>query len=163
MNNSDKFESILGLGFELNKLAPGSILAGGAVRDYDNNKPIKDYDFFIPAVHLPHVLKAVPCIQIGHSYYGEFQVFNVKGAEEIIQFIFTKEDPEWVVENTFDLGICYIYIDFSTGDVVRLKEYENDINSKTITLFRKKQRPGTDHLERVSRKYKDFSSLVVLS
>lgn len=128
---------------------PEAFIGGGALRDLDNGKPIKDVDVFLRAAAfhelsnlLPHLLIA-DCADNREEYEEHFD--EVQGIYEgrandtdppfNIVVCDGPEDPFLFLMhhlNRFDLGICRIGWD---GRLIRyLREYRSDKEARTITV-----------------------------
>lgn len=149
-----------------------AILAGGAVRDYLNDKPISDYDIFIQGGRdQENVLKRL-CAKYGltHSKPSEYSkkfksvTVNFADIDKPVQLIFldSSMDPKRYVQNTFDYGICMCYFDLEKVHV--FDEYKRDVDNKTITLYA--DRANTpflvcNHFKKIQTKYPDFEGRIV--
>lgn len=147
------------------------ILAGGAPRDIDNGRDVKDYDFYVPITVFKTIIKAAAATILGvpTSYEdkdGEY-AFEVMNVGDNVQVILV-EDPVAEVDN-FDINLCKIYIDFKKGELVRTQEYLDDVEGQYITCamkyapptrkifmdnpFYKEMAGHENHLKRVKDKY----------
>ena len=175
---------IVRLGAELQKLSnlhaggKAVLLAGGAPRDIEHGKPVKDYDFFVP--------NSVYWSYINNIAYGLFGThikrtiadasgkypFEVRNIGDNIQIISVEDTIEEV--RNFDIGLCMIAIDFKDGCVRREPEYIKDKKNKTLTNYVGRDIPGTyapthritydvreftrhkEHLDRLLLKYEGY-------
>lgn len=126
---------------------PGSLIAGGALRDLDNGRPVKDIDVFAPNCNsfddLYH--RATHCLPEEHFATTEFHsyedwctrevvgVLNVESPFGPYQLIGLSTGPETIIPR-LDFGICQIGYDGL--EVVRSVAYEADKARKTFTLTR---------------------------
>ena len=175
---------IVRLGVELQKLSGyyannmPVLLAGGAPRDIEHGKPVKDYDFFVPRKlywstinALSRELFGTNTRQMVDAVTGEYP-FEVRNIGDIIQIISVEDTIEEV--RKFDIGLCMIAIDFKDGCVRREPEYIKDKKNKTLTNYVGRDIPGTyapthritydkweftrhkDHMKRLLLKYEGY-------
>lgn len=142
------------------------ILAGGAVRDWYLDKPIRDYDFFI---------KGDPekCgytkekLGDDEEYYENnshiLSVYNIPFAGRKVQFIFVDCPPREIID-TFDYNICKCYYSPKNERFVFTNKFKHDVENKTLTLNTispatfgagKKQK-FHGRLERMRAKFSDY-------
>ena len=138
-----------------------SIIAGGAARDEYLNKPVKDYDFYIPSTaykDVCNILKGIDASVPENSYPGEVisEVLNISYEGIPCQLIFSDlenaDDFPQRVLNTFDYGICKIYYEGSSI-LVDSEEFNKDAKSKTMTLYR------LDHISHLPKAITRFNYL----
>lgn len=145
-------------------------LAGGALRDLDNGRPIKDVDIFVP--HLgdndaasENLIRAKikgqsSIMEVAHDAFSASQV----GKPGISHFHFqycgwkfeisqkTDSFDYATLLDSFDLGICMISLDQSNA-IYRAPEYNSDVSNKEITIVRKTGGREVEHAERLRKKY----------
>ena len=136
---------------------PSAVIAGGAIRDWEHERGIKDVDVFVPAIALSEIERLFPDaikIELGDS--------SIFGADIPYHYTFTRYG--WLFEVTFkddldtlldqmDIGLCLVKFD---GELItRATEYRKDSARKTLTLIR---RTGGEeaHLDKIALKYPDF-------
>ncbi len=144
-------------------------LAGGALRDLDNGRQIKDVDIFVPFIGNDIARKTLQQMladfidhklcELEHNTHNVSQV----GTEGISHFQF--EQDGWLFEisqitkafdsktllDSFDIGLCMISL---VGNAVyRRPEYQNDIVNKTITVIQETGGGEQIHAERIQKKY----------
>ena len=136
-----------------------SIVAGGAIRDWDNNKDIKDIDIFIqrPKI-IPSLfsefsfVKEKTTTSALYNTRGITDVYEVQGPHCPVDLIFVKDYPRLIVKE-FDLNFCRIYYDPSKDEVVKTVNYVRDKVDRALS--------GThynpDHVKRLLKKYPDFT------
>lgn len=151
------------------------VIAGGAIRDTLNNKPIKDFDIYITGVKFVEARQPIITVPVSNitlhiaadNYYpdDDFVVYNVDNSD--IRVIVTRLTVEELMDD-FDINICKCYYETGKG-IVTNKEYEEGIAHKTIQQsIELKLQPVLsasvpkydDHLKRVAAKYPDFKSFV---
>lgn len=147
-----------------------AVLAGGALRDLDNGRPIKDVDIFVPFLGDNDTASEYLCrarlpsqttiMEVEHSTHNASQV----GQKGISHFIF--EYCGWKFEisqktdsfnyktllDSFDLGICMISLDHDNA-VHRTPEYKHDVANKKITIVQKTGGREAEHAKRIQKKY----------
>lgn len=158
---------------EIGKVLPEPCIAGGAIRDCENDRPIKDIDVFVKlkrysAMHGKiagglHKLFDVPesaCMPKNMSDYINKEImhmYDIKlpDIDYKIQLMVFSDEYKSDFMTSFDLGICQIQYD---GAVVkRHKNYIKDMENKTITVTNCRSRSALartrNHLYRVWAKY----------
>ncbi len=158
---------------------PEAIIAGGALRDLDHGREIKDVDIYVfergdeTANLLRRAFDKRPRSNVGPTSeyalgrperpvtdtfefeYGDtlFQVIVLKATSEPVIF------PDYVVRD-FDLGICMTWFDGKTWH--RTFEYQNDEQAKVfqsyIPLSGRQLDLTKERVRRLSEKYPDFTS-----
>ena len=138
-----------------------SIIAGGAARDEYLNKPVRDYDFYIPSTayrDVCNILKGIDASVPENSYPGEVisEVLNISYEGIPCQLIFSDlenaDDFPQRVLNTFDYGICKIYYEGSSI-LVDSEEFNKDAKSETMTLYK------LDHISHLPKAITRFNYL----
>jgi len=142
---------------------PLATFAGGALRDLDLGRPIKDVDIFIPfdndaQIKLDKILpvrvyeeehnpdSSGLAVGSAHCHY----VFWLNGWKfEVTQKINGISSTTDVIEN-FDLGICRICL--IDGQIYRSPEYVRDVANKTFTIVRETGGNELSHAERIRNK-----------
>lgn len=146
---------------KLRLTCPSAVLAGGALRDLDNNGPVKDFDVFIHAQKAgdaddamaaltdagftvlfdPNEETAYPQDQnLEVIAVAELEGLNVTwcGAQLPVQLIFVNWDTARIVDR-FDYGICQLSTD---GETVTIGDgYAEDKASKVFRLRRDRPTP----------------------
>lgn len=151
-----------------------STIAGGALRDIDNGRPVKDVDIFVPylgsnetsLLALQRAVSDAPIMEIEHSSHNTSQV----GVDGISHFHFEVDGWKFEVSqktdqfdyktllDSFDIGICMISLDpgILSYSVYRTPEYVLDKSNQEIRVVRKTGGREMDHAARLKRKYKDW-------
>jgi hypothetical protein len=149
-------------------------IAGGALRDLDQGRPVKDVDIFVPhsektRPRLEVVIQAlgldpIDLDEVKHdstarstasklatqlSTASHFNFFYEGWRFEITQKL-ESFDHRSIIES-FDIGLCMISLD---GDkIYRSPEYKTDAANKTLTVVRATGGGELRHAERLRRKY----------
>lgn len=157
---------------EIRKICPEATIAGGALRDYFNGRPIKDIDIFvmfddnkdlyrifkntfvdvIEVIHTDGGKPSPSQLQNGGSYPAHYQFYICDWLFEITQSMkpFYRED----IIDVFDIGLCKIV--YGNNDIVMHEDYKNDLANNTLTLLT--EDPSAKiHAERIHSKYPDFT------
>ena len=148
---------------------PGSMLAGGALRDLDNGRAVKDLDIFAPNVGSLEELKTgARCIAEGSliGVMGGYEnwataecvgVLDVDCPYGLFQLIGLCTGPETILPR-IDFGICQI--GFDGTQVVHTEAYAADKAAKTFTIVRSDDAAQTDRSyrrwDRLRAKYADW-------
>jgi hypothetical protein len=156
---------------------PEAIIAGGALRDLDHGREIKDVDIFVldkgddtvpwleallgPSVsvlgqaseyHIGRAARPVTNVTTFMIEGQRFEVIAVKTTEPVIFSDYVLAD--------FDLGICRIFYDGKK--LVRSWEYQNNALDKTFTAYIPLSGRQLDltkeRVRRLSEKYPEFTS-----
>lgn len=147
-------------------VCPTAVLAGGALRDLDNGREVKDLDVFIGEGTMDGALRAIRALQEagfevvydetfeGGKVYPEDQnlevvlVAEMEGFDLPVQLIFTGWRTEIIVDR-FDYGVCRLSWDGK--ELVRPPEYDED---KAAQVFRlRRDRPSPASLRGSVRRY----------
>jgi hypothetical protein len=170
---------------------PEAIIAGGAMRDLDNGRPIKDIDIFVSdkadvdvfrklgdavmaACFNPHI-KATTTVSKDSVAYLEFfdenlvEVFTFKaeGSPQDIQIIVLKDasDP-WKVLDRMDFGLCQIGLKVTEANepvIYATDAYVNDKSNRTFTLTRCDSRKQFERsMERFERLHQKYEHHVLM-
>lgn len=136
------------------QLFPGSMIAGGALRDLDNGRPIKDIDIFAPhcddlqaTTRLAESLTKAPLKVLSSEMrvspegrvYTEWAandllaIFDIYTGELEYQLIALKGSASDILER-IDFGLCRIAYDGEK--IIRTPEYEADKAQGCFTLHR---------------------------
>ncbi len=152
-------------------------IAGGALRDFDQGRPVKDVDIFLPG----NVMNTCELVEqsINHQRPGQriyideilhdpnhhSAISNGIPCPSHFQFVIDgwkfeitqKFEPftHRTIIDSFDLGICMICLDGNT--VYRAPEYLDDAANKRITIVRPTGGRELLHAQRISRKYPDWT------
>jgi hypothetical protein len=156
---------------------PGALIAGGALRDLDNDRPVKDLDVFAPDVpdldvFAPDVPDldtlraraaslerpgAVMGVMGGYESWATAEcvgVLDISGPHADFQLIGLRSGPETILPR-LDFGICRIGYDGS--EVIRTDEYLADQATQSFTLLRCDDESQRDRslrrFDRLSEKY----------
>lgn len=149
-------------------VCPEAILGGGALRDLDNGRPVKDLDIFINDGNISLVLKALGNPEItketGEQYFEwDPSVCNVI---ELAPHAEIDAPPINLIElghsctveeqmRRFDFGICQIMLD--AKGIHMSEAYKTDKANKTFTLTRRRSYEQREHslrrFERLQEKY----------
>lgn len=149
-----------------------TVIVGGALRDLDNNRAVKDLDLFVlvppllansfdPAFYEAALRRTVPGLEVVqqlHTGYAEFrdEVFHVTTCRVAefpyeLQVIFTTlETPQAAVERV-DFGMCQIGWDGEA--LIRTTAYYCDRATCSFTLL---QAPSEHHRKRSIRRFERF-------
>ncbi len=142
---------------DMQRVCPSAVLAGGCLRDLDNDKPVKDLDVFITEGSMQRVERIVGSLrEAGYTVeptfgdttaYPEDQnlaVVAVVGIEHpassglAVQLIFTNWDTALITER-FDYGICRLAFDGET--LTKPPEYIEDKSARVFRLRRDRPTP----------------------
>lgn len=153
---------------------PKAILGGGALRDLDSGRPIKDLDIFIPAsaytrsmvvqaLGNPEILK-----EVSDQYFewdtAVSNVIELEATEECcvpINLIELRHYSCTVAEQMerFDFGICQIMMD--ANGIHMSEAYKTDKANKTFTLTRQCTEEQHEHslarFQRLQEKYEGWT------
>ena len=148
---------------------PGSMLAGGAMRDLDNGRPVKDLDVFCPNVGDLDTFKArvgtlastkLLGVMGGYENWATSEcvgVLDVESPYGPVQLIGLSTGPETILSR-IDFGICQI--GFDGEQVIRTEAYEADKAAKTFTIVRSDDEAQLDRSyrrwDRLREKYPDW-------
>lgn len=133
------------------------ILAGGAVRDYTLNKPIKDYDFFI---HGDPERNPMGVVKLGddNEYYENNTyieaVYNAPFIDKAlkVELIFTRCPCKEAIKE-FDYDICECYYDPMLEDFVYTKNFHKAVDTKIITCNKKIPNGTTQKIQEYEKKF----------
>jgi len=144
---------------DIQQSAPGAVIAGGALRDLRNDRPVKDLDIFIPkrewsthSLFIHHSLERrgfhlLTNYRIHYGLMEEVQSLEFISRDKhcvplnIIIDPAEKLDTEWI--HRFDFGASMISFD---GKVLHVTErFLRDCALKRFTYFRNK---GVEDIER---------------
>lgn len=143
---------------------PGALIAGGALRDLDNGREVKDLDIFAPDVTDLDDLKA----RAGHfgvllSVMGGYEswateecvgVIDLQIGDQPFQLIGLRSGPETILPR-LDFGICRI--GFDGTEVIRTGDYLADQATQSFTILRAddsaQRERSLRRFERLSAKY----------
>lgn len=151
------------------------VLAGGALRDLDNDKPIKDLDFFIEDVEWFSRASAFYStfsypVELGkdsydYSYIDRVYELVVQGV--LVNIIVVKKPPVEYILNHFDVNFCKIYFSSKDTSITYTQEYLFDRDNKCLTLcesnlsLTERSRAMYKHIPRITSKYPDFEVCIV--
>jgi hypothetical protein len=154
---------------------PEAVIAGGALRDLDNGRPVKDVDIFLKyriglkeqlddyfgqdgkviiGEQLASYSNALIDVTASYEYRVGETVFNIVALARDVT-------PE-VVRNRIDFGLCRI--SFDGEKVEKSPEYDTDQANKTMTLHRcessEQYNRSMQRFERLSAKYPEHKLVV---
>ena len=135
---------------EVQKSCPGAIIAGGALRDLDNDAPVKDVDIFFPCADVGKFAKAIAALEAtqdidtgyvaGDEYRENFNdVVGVAKFEvmdttfEIIGIDLQETGVSRIIDR-FDLGICQI--SYAGEHIERTLAYITDQRVRQFTFLK---------------------------
>ncbi len=178
LRKSDEIFSNL---LKIQKLVPGSIIAGGFLRDLYHNKPINDIDLYVPNYVIDEV-NTIPfwedvfnldedtfdSINSGTSSEAHYaalpnisHTLEVDTGSYLYNIIILDTPPINYVNESFDFGICKIYCD---GIKIRLgADFIKDSAQKVLRVANKKLTDDQfnimmyGHYTRLKRKFPDFT------
>lgn len=148
-------------------------IAGGALRDLENGRQIKDVDIFLyyPGSNedTRAELKSIPLgydvlNEIPHNSHNTSQL----GSAGISHFTFKKHGWNFEISqrdqafdyktllDAFDIGLCMISLD-EQNRIYRTPEYKNDMKNKSITIVRATGGREQSHAERIQDKYNNWT------
>ncbi len=132
---------------EIRVIAPDAHIAGGALRDLDHDRPVKDIDIFIPAEH--DVAVELLAMELGFERDGAVDLSSMVGSDPAVRSSVTwkKEghlpvNAIYLTSNTrpvdnlarLDLGLCQIAFDGQM--LLRTPAYMTDWVDGTMTVTR---------------------------
>ena len=138
-------------------VCPSAVIAGGALRDLDNGREVKDIDVFIRCESEGQAHSAKAALEaagfeigfdetgFGLTVYPEDQNLEVVAVMDLldgftppVQLVFTNWDTAQIVDR-FDYGICRLSWDGET--LVRPDEYDEDKLAQQFRLRRDRPTP----------------------
>lgn len=139
----------------IQSVCPSAVIAGGALRDLDNGRPVKDLDVFLEADSESKARQIMEDLgdagfavswdeSFGENVYPEDQnlevvaVMDLLGFDIAVQLIFVAWPTIAIVER-FDYGICRLSWD--GAKLVRPPEYDLDKASRLFRLRRDRPTP----------------------
>lgn len=155
---------------------PSAILAGGALRDLDNERPVKDLDIFVPVDSLnpPRIVEALSKTHQLESWLGDqyFDWDTCVANVGVINAVVEGLPPvnlivihDCTIANQmerFDFGICRIM--FNGNTLHRHPGYVKDKEDHTFTLLRNctyEQRVySRKRFERLQEKYPGWTLVI---
>jgi hypothetical protein len=149
-----------------------STIAGGALRDLDNGRPVKDVDIFVPylgdnetaLMGLERALPNIFIMEVEHSVHNASQIgregishfhFEVDGWKFEISQITDQFDHISLLDR-FDIGLCMISLT-SLDDTYRTAYYFSDKHKQQISVVRKTGGRELEHATRIKQKYTDWT------
>jgi hypothetical protein len=141
-----------------------SVIVGGALRDLENGRQIKDVDIFVPFLDNDTAAMSLKNFVCGNIPLEEYEPQNNYGGIGISRFIFVLNG--WKFEITqkinfidiqsiysgFDIGLCMISID-KDNVISRSPEYIKDVRDNTLTIVKLLSQ---EHIDRVHEKYSEW-------
>lgn len=165
-------ESWVNLMASIRTVMPSAYLAGGAIRDFDNGRPIKDFDVFFMEPDIrwndldvlleKEYTSSRHCngayIDAASEVIGSFTYSSLTGG---IDLNFVQLDPSFnpadIIERV-DFGLCQIGYDLL--GVVKTPAYDYDKAHGVLTLTRAETVPGVQRslkrYERLTQKYQGW-------
>lgn len=141
-------------------------LAGGALRDIDHGRAVKDFDFYVRLDDHDGVVgvaseqkgynSGIPLIPEFPEDPYEFETFDCAIGEWSVQIIGVPVPKEYILRG-FDIDFCKIFFDFGTGTLHRTMEYRRDAKNKHVTIH-KRLLTNPEHVLRILEKYPDFTT-----
>ena len=144
------------------------IIAGGAPRDILHGKKVKDIVVFIESKLFPKfsIIEAIgdmlhtePTFTEDNTAYNKaFEVVNYDRGPCMlpVQLIFPRRDPVQDIKETFDYGLCQVWLD-GGRKIHTTPAYWRDHNSKTFHfLLEGGGSASSDHTERLQAKYPEW-------
>ena len=156
---------------------PGSIIAGGAPRNWYANKLANDIDIFCPGKNHDFKFLADELgIEITKKTkeetldYALFVVWEAEIEEETIQWICFPDRERWqtatdFVLESFDFNICKCF--FEDGNIVLTKLAQDDFDNKTLSFsmksILKNKRSQTLHTraEKMKNIFPDYQIMIL--
>lgn len=149
---------------------PYAIVAGGAPRDWYLGMEANDIDVFInfKDIYTQTTLKGVlqklgfdatPLEFNPHAESYKLNpnlkwVFNVKGFEYPVQFIFVNDNTFNIID-TFPLDICKIWYKTETG-IVPTKAFNEAVETKTITKCNPIYADEQRYIKKIRERFRDY-------
>jgi len=166
------------------------ILAGGAVRDYLNNKEhrISDWDIYLYPTKATDKMKFLGDLRNNHGFEKLTKTYTNPKAitspasagtnilyyewghykDLLINFLFITMDPKQYVKDFFDIGLCECWLNPQTWDFGHTDNYLRDVRDKTITCRIKPNmsefaigRSLSYHLLKVAAKYPEHTVKII--
>jgi len=160
--------------FRLWSVLPSAVLAGGALRDLDNGRPVKDLDVFHTEIEYPVCYLDDGLAKAGYHFHSQCGGTYMMGAAAEVDStslyrsnkglpdlnlirLLTGFNLEKII-NRVDFGICQIGL--SKRDFMVTDAYRRDRVDKCFTLTRADSVEGVrrslNRFERLRRKYHDW-------
>lgn len=132
---------------DIRQIAPDAHIAGGALRDLDHGRPVKDIDLFIAAEH--DVTVELRAMVLGFERDGSVDLSSMKGADPAVTTSVTwKKEGHLPVNAIYlkrafrvednlhrlDLGLCQIAFDGQS--VLKTMAYMHDKGTRSMTVCR---------------------------
>ena len=149
-----------------------TVLVGGALRDLDNGRPVKDLDLFVlvrpldvihfdPAFYEAELRRVVPGLEVVEQLHAEYCDFRdevlhvttcrVPDFPYEVQVIFADLPHPQAAIDRVDFGICQI--GWTGQELIRTPAYEAD---KALCSFTLLQAPTDKHRKRSRRRFERF-------
>ncbi len=154
-------------------ISPDAIIAGGALRDLDNGKPIKDLDIFVPLTadfSLGSFYNIFGVREIDESSNAEeyqnneevcgVYVYNLPDFDIPLNLIVCKPNDNFTMHQLerFDIGICKIAYDGTS--VVQHHHYVSDKSTKKLVIYNTVWMVSSiNRLQRLGLKYPDWAQI----
>ena len=155
----------------VSKRTKNSIIAGGYIRDNILEVEFGDIDVYIqesecePGRRFPLFLDKYE-FRLDSSYEGT--LFNsYKSKYSNVNIIVTKDLPSKHVKESFDIGLCMVWQELSTGNVIRTEEFDYDRENKCLTIYMKNLVDNqikhclVKHIPKLLKKYTDYTVRVL--
>lgn len=151
-----------------------TVIVGGALRDLDNGRPVKDLDLFVlmppilveafdPGFYENQLRRTVPGLEVIQQLPGSYcdfrdEVFHVITCRILdfphdVQVIFAKLDTAMQAIDRVDFGLCQIGWDGS--NLIMTAAYLRDRDNQQFSLYRA---PSAHHLRRSIDRHKRFQA-----
>jgi len=154
-------------------ISPDAIIAGGALRDLDNGKPIKDLDIFVPLTadfSLGSFYNIFGVREIDESSNAEeyqnneevwgVYVYNLPDFDIPVNIIVCTPNENFVNHQLerFDIGICKIA--YNGKEVIRHHWYNIDKEAKSLCIYNTLWLDSSlKRLNRLGEKYQGWGQL----
>ncbi len=144
---------------------PGAIIAGGALRDLDHGKPVKDVDIFIPIDIIPQETLDGVIEDLGLQIHPigkgrtnpDRKIFGIYHTTiNGIQYELIFASPLACSIDTFDINICQIQ--FNGEAVGTTYQYDRGVQGKLITFPNpQSEKRMAERTERIQVKYPEYT------
>jgi len=148
---------------DIRQVAPGAIIAGGALRDLYNGVPVKDIDIFVPAHQdypsTDRVLKTAQYVK------GPTAIIHYHGPDPITSIEWTKYGRlpvSIIVDPTPSLDLAWVQrFDFTTSQIIfdggAVEMSRAFINDSLAKVFRYSPRAAQNDVARSKRRWARIS------
>lgn len=147
---------------------PMAIIAGGALRDLDNDKEVKDLDIFVscPDFELKDIIgeccidKQAPS-DIPDTDIISSTVYLVAGITIPVNIVTCAKHEDFLLQqlNRFDIGICKVGYDGRT--FIQTSAYIRDKECKELVIYNSSWMPGSlARIARIGKKYPNWKQFL---